>query len=228
MIVRLGPVVSAAAGSIGGVTFQRDPGGTILRSRPLPTLRRTIRTNTERQGWQYLSRRWAQLTQVQRDAWQTQADLLTWSNRFGDPVRGLGYWLYLRCNGYRILNGAAVVDAAGAVAPLTALGSPTATLTVATGILNVAWSVGAVPAAETWLYQATAPQSAGRSNPVGRFRQVGRFSAGQTSPQPVQVPYTARFGGLPAATQKAWFEMIPIITSWGLPGARVRMPLTIV
>lgn len=228
MLARLGPVVSEAAGSIGAVTFQRHQGATILRVRPLPILRRTIRTNTERQGWQYLSRHWSQLTQVQRDAWQTQADLLTWTNRFGDTVRGLGYWLYLRCNGYRYIHPGTPVDTAGTVAPLTALGNPTATLTVATGILNIAWSVGAIPAAETWLLFATPPLSAGRSGPSTRLRYLTRFAAASTSPQAVQVAYSARFGSAPPATSHVWFELIPVVTSWGLPGARVRFPLTIV
>ena len=71
------------AGSIGDLTFQRNNSGTIVRTRPRQnkssTLRQTAR-HTQHIDW---LAKWQQLTQNQRDDWNTYASTWTKINKFG-------------------------------------------------------------------------------------------------------------------------------------------------
>lgn len=104
MLFRPGPLITDAAGSVGGLTVQRSPDGLIGRSRPQPTRRATRATAGVRDRTQQLARRWRALTQEQRDAWEAFSASITWYNRFGDEVAGNGYRAYLRRNSGAFTN----------------------------------------------------------------------------------------------------------------------------
>lgn len=94
----LGPLASAIAGSIAGTTFQRSPSGTIVRKKPLPTIRNTPAAITTRSMTEYATAKWRTLTPTQRKDWKAFADTLTWTNRFGDVIQVSGYICFLAYN----------------------------------------------------------------------------------------------------------------------------------
>ena len=69
-----GPLISAASGSLGGLTASHNAGGNYLRARVVPTDPQSPRQVSLRQIVGTLSNRWVNtLSQLQRDAWETYA-----------------------------------------------------------------------------------------------------------------------------------------------------------
>jgi len=88
-------------GSVGGLTFQRNSSGTIVRTRPIPTKRTTTRqsaTHTAHIHWLY---EWQQLTQAQRDDWNTYASTWQKINKFGQSKTLTGQNWFETSNYYR-------------------------------------------------------------------------------------------------------------------------------
>lgn len=98
VIAKLGPLVSAAAGSIGGTTIQRNGPSVIIRSKPLPIYRGTPYASGARQQVAAANVAWGALTEVEREDWQTFSETLTFYNRFGDVIPSRGYLAFTRQN----------------------------------------------------------------------------------------------------------------------------------
>lgn len=222
MLVQLGPIVTQAAGSIGGTTFQRSNGATIVRVKPLPIRKRTTYTNTERSMSQYLSRQWRAVSQANKDAWQLAADGLTWENRFGDTIRGLGYWLWMRCSFNRTVLGLSVVESAPTIAAVGAITGLAGAVGVGSGTFQLTWSSGNVPAAETWAVYATAPMSPGNVAGWSRYRFIRTVPAASASAFSIRTAYVARHGALPTTSQRVFVRVVPYLTASGLPGTPVQ------
>lgn len=89
------------AGSIGGMTFQRNNAGSIVRTRPRPNKSTTIRqsqSHINHTKWIY---QWQQLTQTQRDNWITYASTWTKLNKFGQVKTLTGLNWFETSNYYR-------------------------------------------------------------------------------------------------------------------------------
>jgi hypothetical protein len=221
MQVKLGPLVTAAAGSIGGTTFQRNPVATIVRAKPLPILRRTRFTGNARSFTQLYSRSWRTLSNTQRADWQTEADGLVWLNKFGDTIRGLGYWLYIRCNQYLELIGGTPLSSPGAVVALDAIVDPSGDFTVA-GTWPMNWtSPATVDARNVWAVFASRGMSAGRSAPFSALRFIGLVPVGTAPTFDLWNMWRARFGALPSAGQVIFATVMPIDDASGYPGVPV-------
>lgn len=227
MQVQLGPIVTQAAGSVGGSTFQRGASGTQVRTRPIPRTRRTSYTNAERQLSQYLSRQWRSVSAANQAAWQVSADALTWENRFGETIRGLGYWLWLRCGFNRQLAGLSVVESAPTVAPTAAITGLSSAVNVAGNTFTLSWTSGNVPAAETWLVFATPRLSKGLAGPGSSFRFIRTIAAATASGVSIRNAYDARFTGIPSTSSKVWVRVVPMLTANGLTGAPQEVAVTI-
>lgn len=227
MQLLLGPLTSAIAGSIGGTTFQRSGVGTLARSRPLPTTRRTSFTNTGRSLEAYLSRNWRALTEAQQAAWQTAADGITWTNTFGDTIRGLGYWLYIRTNQYLRLTEQSLISTAPAVTPPASITGLSSNRVTGSNTFTVSWTSGNVPAGEVWAVFATKPLSRGKLVPGTAYRYVQRIVAGTATGASIRNAYDTRFGPLPSTSQRCWVRVVPIITTTGINGPYMEVPVTI-
>lgn len=97
-IIRLGAVVNAISGSIGGTTFAHTKGGTIARAK----LRQTTKTKQNQLGLRNdmsrVRQAWRDLTEIQRVAWRTVALQLPRANRLGQHNVLSGYQLFMRTN----------------------------------------------------------------------------------------------------------------------------------
>lgn len=218
MQVKLGPLVSVAAGSIGGTTFQRSFIATLVRSKPMPTLRRGRYTNPKRSTWQQFSRTWRTVSNSDRDKWQIAADTLAWLNKFGDDIRGKGYWLYMRCNQNLASLGIANIAAPDSVFTFTAITGLAATGSLAT-TLSLSWSTPTPTQAGTqWLVFASRPMSAGRSAPYGTLRLITVLASGATSPANVGSAYNTKFNLAQKIGLRTFISVIPIDRSGGYAG----------
>jgi len=223
MQVKLGPVVSDAVGSIGGTTFQRSFLGAQVRTKPLPTRRRSRSTNTVRGYIGQFSHTWRTLSQADRDKWQVEADAQVWYNKFGDVIRGKGYWLYMRCNQYLSILAAAprtVPDTNFAITAITGLAVAGATAAA----LTMTWSAPTpTQASTTWLVFATAPMSPGRSQQFGRLRLITTVAAGTASGVVLTASYNSKFGGGQKAGDRSFFLCLPVNNRGGYPGVPVQV-----
>lgn len=207
--VKLGILVSAIAGSVGGGTFQRDAQGTQLRNKPLPIRRRTSYTNTPRGATAYLSNRWKGLTSGQRAAWDVAASLLIWNNRFGDVITGKGYWLYLRVNHYQWLYDGTFSDTYGGGITFDAY-ADLACSYLATPRMDLSWSAPASVQANTVLLLFATPRlSLGKSAEFGQTRYIGSLPAADTSPTDIYPLWNARFGQTTAVPAQVVITALP-------------------
>src|SRR3990172_5446755 len=88
-------------GSIGGMTFQRNNSGAIVRQRPQPSKSTTIRqsvTHANHLHWLY---QWQQLSQTQRDDWNSYASIWTKINKWGQAKTLTGQNWFETANYYR-------------------------------------------------------------------------------------------------------------------------------
>jgi len=99
--IQTGPLISSIAGSVRGSTFQNSKSGLIVRGKPLPRPRATARQQLNRQSLAYNRFGWYQITQAQRDLWQSFASYIKAPQK-RNPSKYLNGWeCFLRCNTYR-------------------------------------------------------------------------------------------------------------------------------
>lgn len=97
-----GPLVTAVKGSISGITFQANPSGSIIRSRPRTT---KVSTTKQTQSHSKLSRllfEWQAITQTQRDLWNEYAAAWTKTNKFGQTKILTGLNWFTSVNWWRL------------------------------------------------------------------------------------------------------------------------------
>lgn len=223
MQVKLGPLVTHAAGSLGGSTFQRHPVATLVRVKPLPTRRRNAYTAAPRQSVSQLSRLWSSIHQSERDDWQALASSLTWANKFGDTISGQGYWLFMRCN----LN-LSIVSKPPIAAPshppvFDPLISPSLTL-LAAGSLKVDWSTPSpLPAYERLVVACTPPRGGGRRMPPPQMITTLVGSGGLSPSVDLYTEYLARFGTTPLRDQRTAVRIYRIDDTSGFASDPVEL-----
>lgn len=218
MQLKYGPLVSDAIGSIGGTTFQRSPIAPVARRKPLGIVRRSDYTQAIRSLAQYLSRNWRTLDPSWRDDWQSTADSLTWVNKFGDVIRGKGYWLYLRCNQYLQLLGMPLIERPETVNALDEITSASGNFS-AVNTWPVEWT-GTDPVGSTNYYAvfASRPMSAGRTVQHGALRYIGNIAQGTSSPVNMYPAYIARFTNPPPVGTVVFARLLPIDYRGGYQG----------
>jgi len=89
------PLATAVMGSIGGITFQKNPSGQIIRSRPSISKASTSRQQYAHNDNQNLLSLWQALPNIDKDEWITYALTYTKINKFGQVKTLTGYnWFY--------------------------------------------------------------------------------------------------------------------------------------
>lgn len=98
-LVKYGPIVQEASGTIGGVVFARVRGGKTARGWRAPTNRRTVLQRTSRRLVDLSSRRWLhELTGAQRTAWDSYAATREFTNSLGEAYFLNGFNAYVQLN----------------------------------------------------------------------------------------------------------------------------------
>lgn len=225
MLVKLGGLVSEIAGSIGGMTFQRGPNGTVARSKPLPVRRTSTYSTNTRSTLKDVNYQWSQLSQVQRDLWTVFAGTVSWFNRFGDPVTGSGYMAFLKCNlhSYSSLSdfhdfGLFTDPPVSTISALPA--NPSVSFNTGTFEMLLNSTDSNVDADTDLLLFASPPTSQGRQTWHGPIPFMFHLGASKSLPSAFETPYNDLFpGGLnPAAKQICFVRIQAINTHYGWPG----------
>lgn len=120
------PIVSAASGSVGGLTFSRNLGGMYMRARAVPTNPGTPQQQVIRGFVADLTSRWLNtLTDAQRLSWLAYAENVPLLNALGQPINVTALNMYVRTNVPALQAGFSRVDDAPTIFNLGDFTSPT-------------------------------------------------------------------------------------------------------
>ena len=180
-----GSFLTAASGSLGGITASHNRGGQYLRARLVPTDPASNRQMTMRSLLGALAARWlADLSAAQRTAWDLYAENTTVLDTLGDPIKLSGHQHFVRTNSAGLQASVAQINDGPIV---FGTGELPVAQTVASDTANYTVTVEDLPAATTLIIRAGRPV-----NPsVTYFRGPFRFTAADTAnPTFGAQPYT--------------------------------------
>jgi len=95
-LIKLGPTIAMAAGSIGGATYARNRYGAYIRNRTKPVDPGSANQNAYRTRVSSAVAAWQALTAAQRDAFNAKAQTTILVNRIGESFHPSGINLYIR------------------------------------------------------------------------------------------------------------------------------------
>lgn len=176
-----GVIVGAASGKIGAMVASHNKGGQYMRARVTPSGKiPTPQQSVVRNAVAGLVPAWtSELTQVQRDGWNTYGINVPGRNALGDAIQLSGQNWYIGSNTIRIQTGQPRVDDA----PTTfdrgdvPWAPEVLALSNATGTIGLNFAAGSMTGGSCTvvLYQGR-PFSAGRSKYYGSFQLVNSFN----------------------------------------------------
>lgn len=208
-LVKFGPTITDARGSIAGTTFSRNRSGAYIRARVVPVNPSTEYQQTIRNILTQIVERWrSTLTAAQRTAWGVYAAAINIPNKLGENQLLTGFNHFVRSNTAIMQAGGTVVDDGP-----TELSLPEADSTFALSAseasqnLSITFDNGLEWANEDggyMLIKAGIPKSATRNFFKGPWRYAGKIEGDgvtpPTSPATIASPYPV------AAGQKIWVE----------------------
>jgi hypothetical protein len=195
------------SGKQGGIVWSHNKGGPYVRNRAIPTNPQTDRQVAVRNAVRSISIAWELvLTQVQRDAWDTYAANVSWTNRLGQTITLSGLNHFIRCNTPRVQNGIARIDVAPVIFDIAAAeGALAATASEATQDLTIdgdplaSW----VGEANAWqFFYMGLPQNASRKFFGGPYRFITAVPGAGPPPFPVVIAGAWPF----AEGQRLWLR----------------------
>lgn len=195
------------SGKQGGVVWSHNAGGPYIRARSIPTNPQTDRQVAVRNAVRALAIAWETiLTQAQRDAWDTYAANVSWTNRLGQTITLTGLNHFIRSNNQRLVSGIARVDIAPIIFDLaTAEGALAATASEATQDLTIDGDPAGlwVGEAAAWqFYYMGIPQNASRKFFGGPYRFLTAVPGAGPPPFPVVIAAAWPF----ADGQRIWLR----------------------
>lgn len=103
--VKFSPIVTDIAGSVGGVTFQRNKFGNTMREKPLPLNPATSAQYNVRKNIVIIQKAWYALTAAQRLQWNRFVDFSGQATINDKSKKLTGYTLYLKYQSLLLLAG---------------------------------------------------------------------------------------------------------------------------
>jgi hypothetical protein len=180
------------SGKQGGIVFAHNRGGPYTRARNIPTNPNSDRQVAVRNATRSIAIAWDNvLTQPQRDAWETYASNVTWTNRLGQTISLTGLNHFIRSNVPRVMNTIArldvaptIFDIAAAETQLAASASEATQQLTITGDAAGAW----IGEADAWQFLFMGiPQNGSRKFFGGPWRQIAAVPGLGPPPWPVVV-----------------------------------------
>jgi len=104
--------VSELSGKLNGSVAVRGKGGDYLRNRVIPTNANTPAQIEVRQLFATVSKLWSNLTETQRDSWNSATETWKYSNLFADIKKLSGKALHQKLNSNLVLNGFPAIEVA--------------------------------------------------------------------------------------------------------------------
>lgn len=219
--IKFGMMMTDARGKLGGQVFTKTRSGATVRTKVTPVNPKTSFQGSVRNAFANISRRWALLDPEERNGWNAAVGEYAKTNVFGDTYLPSGKSLFQQINNNLTTVGATVVNTVPASRQTTLFDFTGAQLDVGTGdiILDIVLPAP-VPASCKVVFEATAPNSPGRYNFSGQYRQF-HTSSGATLPSASVLYglYVAKFGA-PARDKKVSFRVYTIDNVSGLASPR--------
>ncbi len=213
--IKLGPVITDIAGSIGGMTIQRNRFGLTMRAKPLPINPATAAQLHIRTLMVTIQKAWQALSTAQRLQWNRYLDFSGQSILSDKSVKLSGHALYLKYQLYRLLTGYQLLTALTYV-PMPAV-PYVSEMTIDAGVFELEFSTAVDFSDYFFLFFITIPRHKNKafSRQGLRFMKV---TPADTSFFEIQASYISAFGVLPAVPHFVhysiqWFSgLAPVFT----------------
>ena len=171
-----------------------------------------------RNEWRILIKKWATLTEAQRNQWRQSAKQLTWRNKLGEKYHPTGQLLFLSYS-QNIFN-AGGIPTYNYIAPtqfqyITAPGLTP--FSVGYSHIYLYFTAGTVSSNIIYLIYATKPLSAGINYAYKYLRIITKIDGTISSPIDIRDAYFTRFGTI-LSNQKIFIKIQPIELSSGQAG----------
>jgi hypothetical protein len=216
-----GPIVNEIRGSTGGLTFFRNRGGQVVRTRVTPTNPSSAAQVAIRARLKSATQAWSgTATATQRAGWNELADRWNKKNSLGAHKHMNGFSLFTSSNILRLI----CTGSLGASVP-TNLYTPTlirVTIAphVSTTSLTFQRAVPAGTGSGYWLVEVGAPLTPGHGSPTNTWLQIAVQSLGTNPTANVWATYVARFGS-PTIGQKTFWRATPTLSANFIAGPRL-------
>lgn len=119
--VQYGALITELAGSIGGITFQRNSSGNIARLKPNMPVNSSADQQTQQFIISSLIPAWTALSAANKTGWENFAAAHDHVNDWGDIKTLNGFQWFMSCNINLLLNSQAIISAAPAWTAVAAL-----------------------------------------------------------------------------------------------------------
>lgn len=199
MKVKFGSLVVDGRGKIGGHVLSKNRGGAYMRTKVTPINPQTADQSAVRGTLTSLSQSWRALTISQIKAWNNAVQNFQSTDIFGDIKKPSGINLYVKLNSnLAFAEVGTVLSDPPALTTAPVFVDFSATAAAGTPALSIVFSPTPVGADTTYVVEATAPQSPGKSFLKNQYRKIKIIPAAGATPNNALAAYVAKFGALVA------------------------------
>lgn len=216
-----GPTVAAVSGSIGGTVYSRNRGGAYLRNRAIPTNPDTSFQQIQRSILATNSQDFADLTDVQREAWRQWAIQNPITNALGNSITMSGHQAFVKLNSRLDTIGETTIVAPPIVNAPPGLESMILSADIGTGTFDLTFTASPLGAGQELFIFAAVTNSAAIRYVRNLLKFVGVSAAAQASPFDIQTLVEARLGTM-VAGQTLHVNVAVIDTATGLRSGFLR------
>jgi hypothetical protein len=187
-----GGIITNLKGSIGGLTFQKNVSGAIVRLRPWRKKFNSLKQQIAQQIFYQKNMGWHQLSLGDQQLWNAFAKLHTFTDPFGDLETLTGHQWYISINtNLEIISQPHITQPPAWTLPTS---PPTATLFLSTSGIYLQVASPAPAGYDAIVISLTAPISNSSFKVNGRFRQVFVKPAGGWTNQVLTTYWETYFG----------------------------------
>jgi hypothetical protein len=226
MKAKFGSIVVDGRGKIGGHVASKNRAGSYFRTKVTPVNPRSAAQLSARNRLTVPVQAWRGLTDAQRSAWNAAVPQFSKTDIFGDLKSPSGFNLYAKLSINLSLAAQSPISL-----PPTSLAVSTVTLssvTAAFGTPAISMVLsGNVPAGTAMIVNATPALSAGKSFVKSELRRINTYPAATATPVNLLSVWTGKFGSIPAAGLRIFFEIYFINITTGVSSARQRTSVII-
>lgn len=225
--IKLGIMVPAIAGSVGGTIFQRGNASQFIRNKPV---KRSFILNPQQailtigHRWQFASiaRLWSSIGATDQAAWVTATALFPRLNKFGDTYTPSGYQLFCEFNMALLIYSYTVINTAPLVSTFPA--TPfTATYDADAGTVTIACTTPFPTTPYVTIISASNYVSNGRSFEKAKLKYILKYQF-DTDATSLDITYeiTQIFGDIVIGSQM-WFSLKFLNTSTGELSSAIQL-----
>lgn len=221
MIVKPSVMFEDMRKSAGGVTASKNKSRLYVKNRISPRNPRTAAQLDVRASLSDHSKKWSDLTQAQRDAWNEAAKSTTGRRELGEAAKISGFNFYVRCNNNLALINSPLIDAPAqpAATPSFEISSLSVIAATDSKAASITMNLSSVPT--DFIVRATAPFSAGKASDETGLRIIAVNP--ENNPESgidLTAAYTAKFGSSFKKGEKIQFEVYAIDSTSGTASLR--------